>query len=121
VEKQIKLNKILNIIGIVAIVIGSIDPLEGSILILPGIILLTFSSFLINDTQKKLFLAISIMILFGVFFMFYFSSLGGFGGSSKLSWWWGLLILPYPIGWLTLIVVLISRAVKNRKRNELSK
>jgi hypothetical protein len=61
------------------------------------------------------------MIVIGVTFLFYFSSLGGFGGTSTLSWWWGLLILPFPIGWLTIITVLIRRAIKNNKLKSISK
>jgi hypothetical protein len=56
------------------------------------------------------------MIAVGVFFLFYLSSLGGFGGTSKLSIWWGLLIVPYPIGWLLSISLLIAQAINNMKQ-----
>jgi len=49
-----------------------------------------------------------------VCFLFYFSALGGFGGSSSLSWCWGLLIVPYPAGWLLSVILLIIRAVKKQ-------
>jgi hypothetical protein len=32
--------------------------------------------------------------------MFSLSSVGGIGGNSGRSMWWGLLMLPYPVGWL---------------------
>jgi ABC-type multidrug transport system permease subunit len=54
------------------------------------------------------------MITVGVIFLFYLSSLGGFGGNSSLSWWWGLLILPYPIGWLMDVIMLIIRAYRKK-------
>jgi hypothetical protein len=111
-KKQIKLTRIIYITGIVTLIIGAIDPLEGSILIALGSVLITTYFFLTQDRQRKLFLIQSLLILFGILFLFYFSSLGGFGGSSKLSWWWGLLILLYPIGWLISIILLIIRAVK---------
>jgi hypothetical protein len=27
------------------------------------------------------------------------SSMGGIGGNSGRSWWWGLPIVLYPVGW----------------------
>jgi hypothetical protein len=108
--------RITYIIGVVLLIIGAIDPLEGSVLILAGSILLAISTYLLNDRHRKIFMATMMMIVLGVFFLFYLSSLGGFGGRSTLSWWWGTLILPYPLGWLTSIILLIARAVKKSKQ-----
>ncbi|HOI79635.1 MAG TPA: hypothetical protein PLI30_08530, partial [Petrimonas sp.] len=74
------------------------------------------STYLTHDRHWKIFLASLIMIVIGVFFLFYFSSLGGFGGTSTLSWWWGTLILPYPLGWLMAIITLIVRAANKSKQ-----
>jgi len=107
-----KILKVLFIIGIVAIIIGVIDPLEGSAAILAGSLLIALSSYFLKDRYWKLFFVGFIMIAIGVFFLFYFSSLGGFGGNSKLSWWFISLIIPYPIGWLLTIIILILRSKK---------
>ena len=40
-----------------------------------------------------------ILIALGVVALWGLSSGGGFGGDSERSMWWGLLVLPYPIGW----------------------
>jgi hypothetical protein len=40
------------------------------------------------------------LIAIGVGALFGLSSIGGFGGTTGRSMWWGLLIAPYPIGWL---------------------
>jgi hypothetical protein len=32
--------------------------------------------------------------------MFALSAVGGIGGKSGHSMWWGVLILHYPVGWL---------------------
>ena len=40
------------------------------------------------------------LIAAGVAAMFALSAVGGIGGRSGHSLWWGLLILPYPVGWL---------------------
>ena len=115
-KEKIKWTGVIYVVGVIALIIGSIDPLEGSVAIAAGIALLALSTYLKNDHQWKLFLTLSLMILFGVAFLFYFSSLGGFGGKSTLSWWWCILILPYPIAWLTTIVLLIIRAVRKHKQ-----
>ena len=120
VEKA-KRTRAIYIIGVSALIIGAIDPLEGSVLIIAGSALLALSAYLTSDRHSKIFTASMIMIVIGVAFMFYFSSLGGFGGTSTLSWWWGLLILPFPIGWLTIITVLIRRAIENKKLKSISK
>ena len=107
---------VIYIIGVIALIIGILDPLEGSIVITVGSILVALSTYLTRDRYWKTFLISSIMIVFGVSFLFYLSSLGGFGGNSKLSWWWGILILPYPFGWLIAIILLIARSVKKKKQ-----
>lgn len=113
--------RILYTIGVVGLIIGSIDPLEGAVIILLGSMLIALATYLTKDIHHKLFSVTLIMIVIGVFFLFYLSSLGGFGGSSKLSWWWGILIIPYPIGWLISIITLIVRMVRKIKLPNLNK
>lgn len=102
------------IFGVIALLTGVIDPLEGSLLISIGSITLTISTYLNNDPHWKVFLVACIMIITGVSFLFYLSSLGGFGGNSSRSWWWGLLIAPYPLGWLLSVIILILRLIRKR-------
>jgi drug/metabolite transporter (DMT)-like permease len=102
---------VLFIIGVVSLCTGALDPMEGSLLIAAGSLLMTVASFLNRDRHRKLFLLFSLLIFFGVFFLFYFSSFGGFG-EGALSWWWGILVLPYPLAWLASIVLLIVRAFR---------
>ncbi len=113
--------RLIDIIGVVALIIGILDPLEGSVVILAGSILIAISRNLSHDRFRKLFLLSSIFIAVGVFFLFYLSSLGGFGGKSGLSWWYGLLVLPYPIGLITDIVLLIIGLVRKRKNEAAEK
>jgi len=35
------------------------------------------------------------------------SSLGGIGGKSGRSLWWGLALLPYPVGWLMALIAAV--------------
>ncbi len=107
--------------GVTALIIGILDPLEGSVVIAAGSILITLAAYLTNDRHRKLFLLSTILITIGVFSLFYLSSLGGFGGNSNLSWWWIILILPYPIGWIMAIVLLIIRFRKRKKQQSMNK
>jgi hypothetical protein len=114
-KDKVKWTRIVYITGVIALIIGALDPMEGSVVIASGSALIALSAYFMRDRHWKIFLLSLIMILTGVSFLFYLSSLGGFGGTATLSWWWGILILPYPIGWLTSIVLLIIRAVKKKK------
>lgn len=114
--KKTKWPRIIYIIGVIAMIIGALDPLEGSVVIVVGSALIALSAYLTHDQHRKIFLASLIMIAFGVSYMFYTSTLGGFGGPDNLSLWWGTLILPYPVGWLITIILLIVRAVKKPKQ-----
>jgi hypothetical protein len=111
-KERFKWTRGIYILGVISLIIGVLDPLEGSIVIVAGSVLLTLATYLTHDRHWKLFLLSLALIAVGVSFLFYFSSLGGFGGNSTLSWWWGTLILPYPIGWFVSIGVLIFRLSK---------
>jgi hypothetical protein len=82
-------------------VIGAIDPMEGSLVVLPGSGLVAVGAFL-GQGERRLVayrVWVFILILIGVGALWGLSSVGGFGGKSGLSMWWGVLILPYLIGW----------------------
>jgi len=115
-KEKIKWIRIIYIIGVVALIIGILDPLEGSVVIAAGSALVALSTYITRDRHWKIFFILLIMIVVGVFFLLYFSSHGGFGGESTLSWWWGTLILSYPIGWLISIILIITRTVKKSKQ-----
>jgi hypothetical protein len=110
--------RIAFIFGVVSLIIGVIDPLEGSVLVALGSILLSVSTYMQKDPQWKFYLTGSVMIITGVSFLFYFSTLGGFGDSA-ISWWWGILILPYPLGWLLSVIMLILRIFKRQTSNQI--
>ncbi len=107
------LSRILVIVGGLGMLLGAIDPLEGSVVILVGSGLVTLGIFLRKNNRLGLryWLLTFLLVVFGVAAMFVISAFGGFGGGSDLSWWWGVLILPYPIGWLMGMVNLIARLI----------
>jgi hypothetical protein len=87
--------------GYIAMLIGAIDPMEGSLLILPGSGLVALGTFLGQGKKQLLIFRLwsLALISIGVSALWGLSVAGGFGGTSGLSIWWGVLILPYLIGW----------------------
>jgi hypothetical protein len=91
----------LSIIGGIALLIGSLDPIEGSAMILPGSGLLALGSYLGHGDRRAIAYRTwsFLLVALGVGAMFGLSVIGGVGGSSGHSIWWALLILPYVAGW----------------------
>ena len=94
------------------------DPLEGSLVILAGSGLVTLGTWLGESDRRLLvnWLWPFGLILFGVIALFALSAVGGIGGKGGHSLWWGLLVLPYPAGWLLGLANLVRRLI-NRIRH----
>ena len=105
--------RVVYLLGVIAVLLGTLDPIEGSVLIAGGSLLLAFAAHKRNDRYRRFFLAGSIMIIIGVAALFYVSSLGGFDPRSE--WWWFIPIAPYPLGWLMVIILLIRKAISHAK------
>jgi len=105
------------VFGIISLIIGAINPIERSIVICLGSVLIGLSTYLNKDRHWKIFFISAILIILGVTALIYISYIGGFGSKSTLSIWWRATILPYPIGWLLSAVTLIVRLSKNMKGN----
>ncbi len=87
--------------GGIATVVGAIDPMEGSLLILPGSGMIALGAFFAQSERRLIAYRVWVLILIaiGVGGLWGLNEVGGFGGSSGRSLWWGVLILPYPIAW----------------------
>lgn len=98
-------SRILIIAGGIGMLVGAIDPMEGSLLILPGSGLFAIGTCIGRAGRRLIAYRVSVFILIaiGVAALWGLSAVGGFGGTSGRSTWWGLLILPYLVGWLMAI------------------
>ena len=116
-------SRILVIVGGIAMLVGALDPLEGSLVILAGSGLVTLGMFLGNTERSLLnyWIWISLLIAVGVGALFGLSAIGGFGGTSGRSMWWGVPILPYPVGWIMGIVSLSTRLIKSLRHRHMVK
>lgn len=92
--------RILIVAGLAGMVLGAIDPLEGSFVILPGVGLVALGALVGKSRHLNLLLWSLALVAFGVAAMVVLSWLGGIGGNSGHSIWWSIAILPYPVGWL---------------------
>lgn len=93
-------SRILIYIGVVAMVIGIIDPLEGSFIILPGSGLVALGAYIGGNRRRKRLLLCFVLVAIGVGAMIVMSMFGGVGGKTGRSIWWILTALPYPVGWI---------------------
>lgn len=93
-------SRVLIVVGVAGMLIGAIDPLEGSIIILPGSALMALGAFLGKSRYRVLFYWSLVLVAVGVAELGVLSKFGGIGGSREHSIWWGLMVLPYPVGWI---------------------
>jgi hypothetical protein len=93
-------SRILIIAGLVAMVIGALDPLEGSLVILPGTIAAALGARLAGSRDPTFLYWGAVLVTVGVGTMWGMSAIGGLGESTGRSLWWALLLLPYPVGWV---------------------
>jgi len=113
-------SRILVGVGGIAMLVGALDPLEGSLVILPGSGLVTLGTFLGHSGHRLLvyWIWIFAMIAFGVTALFAMSAFGGIGGATGHSMWWGLALLPYPVGWIIGIASLVRRLVSKARHRQ---
>ena len=103
-DKRARWAQILCIIGMAAMVIGCVDPLEGSLLILPGSALVALSAFLGRSRHLEIACWAFALTAVGVGILFGLSALGGVGGETGMSVAWLLVVLPYPVGAIMALV-----------------
>lgn len=116
-------SRALHILGATAMVIGALDPLEGSIVVVAGSALLLVSEFSKDAARRHLgfWTSVFAFVVVGVTAMFGLSSVGGIGGNSGRSIWWGILILPYPVGWLLGVGRLVAEAIRALRHRSASR
>jgi hypothetical protein len=102
--KRERLACVLVVIGLIAMLAGAIDPLEGSLVILPGSVMGTVGAMLARTRYKKLIVWSFALVVIGIGALWGLSAVGGFGGTSGRTNWWALILAPYPVGWVMGIV-----------------
>ncbi|MEI7946001.1 MAG: hypothetical protein WCJ02_04865 [bacterium] len=111
-KAQLLWANILIIVGLIGMLVGALDPLEGSLIILPGCGLATLGALLGKSRHGKFLTLSFVLVAIGVGALWGLSACGGFGGNSGHSMWWGLLLLPYPTGWIMGVIGIIRRLIE---------
>ncbi len=93
-------SRVLVIAGLAAMLIGAVDPLEGAFLILPGSGLIALGALLGKSRHRRFLYWSFALVAIGVGTLWGLSAIGGLGGTTGRSYWWGLVFLPYPVGWI---------------------
>lgn len=93
-------SQVLVVVGLVAMLAGAFDPLEGSLLALAGSGLAALGALLGKNPQRRLLGVAFVLLAAGVGALFGLSAVGGVGGRSGHSMWWLLTVVPYPVGWM---------------------
>ena len=106
-------SKVLFVIGSVAILVGTLDPMESSIVIMAGSAVL-LASVVVGKSPRPVVVYWTwtlVLIAVGVGTLFAWSSVGGLGGRTGHSMWWGLTMLPYPIGWFMAVRAIVRSII----------
>lgn len=103
-DTRTRWSRTLCIAGMLTMVVGCVDPMEGSLLILCGSGLLALGASLGRSRHLRpaswafALTAVGVGILWGL------SAMGGVGGGTGRSMIWLLVVLPYPIGAILALV-----------------
>jgi hypothetical protein len=87
-------------VGLVGLVVGAIDPLEGSVVILIGSAMVAFGTHLDGSRYRRVAAWGFALVLIGFSVMLTVTAVGGVGGSTGRSPWWATLVTPFAVGWV---------------------
>ena len=90
----------LVIAGLTTMVLGAVDPLEGSIVIAVGSVLVALGTPRRESRVGGRVWLACVLIIVGVAALWIMSDFGGVGGSTGRSMWWLLVVAPFPVGWI---------------------
>jgi len=124
-NKRTLWSRILSVIGMAALLLGALDPLEGAFVILPASAVIALSAFLARSRYRRLAYWAFGLTASGVGALFIISALGGVGGGpagdTGRSMWWLLTCLPYPVGWILCLYAGVRMLIEwNRARGKQS-
>jgi hypothetical protein len=80
--------------------VGALDPLEGSVIILPSAGINALGAFIGQTARRKLLYTSFLLIAVGVGAMLLYRFIGRL-------WVWAAMVVPCPIGWIVGIVAAI--------------
>lgn len=104
------------VVGLVLLALALVDPLEASLVAIPGVGAVAIGAFLIRSRLRVQAYWAAALLVLGVSTMWILSAFGGLGGSTGRPLWWTVVVVPYPIGSLLGLVTGI-RMLRERRQN----
>jgi hypothetical protein len=88
----------LGTLGHLLALLGAVDPLEGSVAVVAGCLLVALHAWLSGSARVLVAYrtGVAVMAAVGVAVLWFISSRGGLGGPDGVPMTWAFLILPYP-------------------------
>lgn len=88
----------LGTLGHLLALLGAVDPLEGSVAVVAGCLLVALHAWLSGAARVLVAYraGVAVMAAVGVTVLWFISSRGGLGGPEGVPMSWAFLILPYP-------------------------
>ncbi|WP_396200027.1 hypothetical protein [Gemmatimonas sp.] len=105
----------LVIAGLAGMLLGALDPLEGSLVIAAGSVLVGLGTPRQHSAVATRVRIACLLMVAGVAALWIMSDVGGVGGSTGRSMWWLLLVAPYPVGWALGLIGAVQRLRELRR------
>jgi hypothetical protein len=108
-------------IGLIGLVVGVIDPLEGSVVILVASGLVALGTHRMRSPHRLLGAWGFVLVFLGFAAIWTITAFGGVGGSTGHSAWWAILVAPYVVGWALGVVAgvrTLMEHLRGRRSND---
>jgi hypothetical protein len=97
---MLRTRRALILVGLLLMVVGAIDPLEGSLFVLAGSAMATVGAYLEHSRRRQLLTWAFGLVAVGVVSLIVLSVVLFTGGRPGVFSWWLLLLVPYVVGWV---------------------
>jgi len=109
-KKKINWTRTLFTVGVIALFVGIFNPMGWYIIVTAGAVMITLAALAEQDRHRYIYLASTFLVIIGSLLIYYMSLLGSYEVQGE--WWWNLMVLPYPIGWIVIMAMLLIKLVQ---------
>ncbi len=119
-DRRLRRARLFGWAGLVVSFATAVDPLEGFPCALVGGLLAVYAAWLARNRWLRLLAWGLGLAVVGCAAMLVLTARGGFGGTRGIAPVWGLTAVPYPVGWLMVLVgsVLSVRAMRGEPTSD---
>ena len=96
-------------VGLFLSMIGVLFPLWGAPLVVAGSGILMVTTRRYGDPHARWYRVCFLMSVLGVISLWTRSAISGLDAEAALADGWGMLVLPYPLGWFGILILVFIR------------